>query len=135
MKRKREKKVELRTVGDPPPKRRLAPVPIIVELSGDGWVQVYGPEHVRPIVINRLDNEVPPAIAADMATLADLYHELELPRSHRPWYWPVHVLATGIIRRRTPESDRRRHANMEVIHEARAIHDELVARQKEKAMA
>lgn len=133
MKNKRGKKVVLRTVGAPEPKRRPATVPIIIELHADGWVEVYGPEQVRPIIINRFDDESPPAVSADMATLADFYHELELPRSHRPWYWPVYVLATGMVRRRTPEGDRRRRENLELIHGARTIHDELLDRKKERA--
>ncbi|HLA86229.1 MAG TPA: hypothetical protein VJL29_15685 [Thermoguttaceae bacterium] len=129
------RRIVLRTAGEPEPARRPEAVPVVVELHSDGFVQVFGPRHVRPVIVDRFDDSGPPEIQADMATLADLYHELELPRLHRLFYWPVHVLAVGMVRRRTPEGERRRQESLSMIRECASIHTELLERQKGRVSA
>jgi len=128
-------RVTLRTTGEREPARRPETVPVIVELAGDGWVTVFGPRHVRPVIVSRFDDDMPAAISADLATLDDLFHELELPRQHRPFYWPVHVIATGRVRRRVPEGERRRQERLMFVRELQSIRAELLERQKGRVSA
>ena len=130
---RRTKTIHLRTTERPKRERRPDPVPCIIELHADGFVQVYGPRHLRVVIINRMDvDDDPVAIRATMATLAEEYHTLELPRPHREFYGTNHVLATGNVCRRTPESDRRRKESLDFIGACRQFHDEHVAPKREK---
>ena len=133
MKRRRTKTVILRTGDRPRPAPRPASVPVVVELSADGFVQVFGPRHVRVVILNRLDVDDDPApIRATMASLADAFHLLELPRRHREYYGTNHILATGNVARRTPEGDRRRKENLDFIHDCQQFQDDHVLPKRKK---
>jgi len=107
---------------------------VVVELSADGFVQVFGPRHLRVVILNRLDVDNDPApIRSAMATLADEYHALELPRRHREYYSTNHLLANGNVTRRTPEGDRRRKESLDFIRACRKFRDQHIPkREKER---
>jgi hypothetical protein len=108
----RTKTIRLRTVDRPKPEPRPAPIPIIVEVFADGFIQVYGPPHVRVVVLNHFADEG----SADLHSTIDEYHELELPRLHRPIYDTRRIVAMGNMKRRTIEGEAKRRWELAVVH-------------------
>ena len=105
------RRVVLRTTDKPKPEPRENLVPIIIEVSADGWIQVYGPAQVRPVIFNRLVASQP-----EEADLVDEFHELDLPRNYRQFYFPKYLLKTHFIDRRTVDKETRRRERL-------ALHD------------
>lgn len=97
--------VFLRSHDRPKPERRPEPCPVIAELWPDGFVQIFGPKHIRVAVLNHFEDEG----GQDLENLIEEFHTEELPRTHRPFYEPRHILAMANVERRTIES----HANTE----------------------
>jgi hypothetical protein len=81
---------------------------VLVVLHPDGYVEVFGSEAVRPVVVNRLDSTADP-------NLVDRYVEAQIPRSHKGLFFPGNVRATGFLERRTAEAEFRRLAMMETV--------------------
>ena len=74
--------------------RRPRPVPVLVVLHSDGYVEVFGSDAVRPVVVNRLDSCADPL-------LIDEYLETQIPRSHRPIHLPRCLRGTGSLEQLT----------------------------------
>ena len=91
--------------------RRLRSVPVLVVLHPDNYVEVFGPDHVQVVVVNRLDSE------AD-ATLIDQYLEGQIPRAHQAIYFPRNLRGTGLLERITTSSESCR---LDALNELREI--------------
>jgi hypothetical protein len=72
----------------------------VVQLYSDGYVEVYGPDHVDVRVVNRL-HIGNPANASDV----DAYHERQLPQRYREVMFPRNLRAAGQCRKITPEQE------------------------------
>ena len=110
------RRITLRSTDRPKPPAREKSVPIIIEAAADGFIQVYGPRHVRPIIFDRLV-----ARRAEEAELVEHFHELELPRPYREFYFPKHVLKTHLIEKRTLEKEIQRRERLVELHAYQAI--------------
>lgn len=82
--------------------------PVLVVLSCDGFVEVYGPPDVGVRVVNRLC-----VSSKETALLADSYLDAMLPKSYRRWYWPRHLRGGGLLRKATAEDELQRRLDLE----------------------
>jgi hypothetical protein len=73
---------------------------VLVVLHPDGWIEVYGDDHVDARVVQRLDigDETPAT-----ATLLDEYIIGAVPRCYRSLYFANKLRATGTVEKVTPE--------------------------------
>ena len=78
--------------------RRPRPVPVLIVVHPDQFIEVYGPDGVRPVVVNRLDSCADPL-------LVDEYLESQIPRSHRGIHLPEYLKGTGNVERQTAEDE------------------------------
>lgn len=90
--------------------------PVLVVASADGFLEVYGPHEVRPLVVNRLK-----VSAAETALLADAYMDSTLPRKWRQWYWPRHLRGGGLVRETTAEDELQRRLDLEWLKGCRVL--------------
>lgn len=113
------RRVVLHATDRPRPPAREKPVPVIVEVAADGWIQVYGADNVRVHVFNRLriDN-------AAMADDVDEFHLLDMPRPYRQLYFPRHVRATGLVEKRTVEAEYLRREKLKTLREFQRMADD-----------
>ncbi|MCX7424415.1 MAG: hypothetical protein NTW96_02065 [Planctomycetia bacterium] len=113
----RTKTITLRTVDRPKPEPRLAPIPIIVEVFADGFVQVYGPPHVRAVVFNHFADDG----GAALHNTIDEYHALELSHLHRPLYDPRRIIGMGNTKPRTIEGEANRQWDLAFLRGLREV--------------
>ena len=114
--RKKTRRIVLRSTGRPKPAPREKPVPVIIEVAADGFLTIYGPRHVRPIVFNRLV-----AVRPEEANIVDAFHEFEIPRPFREVYCPRNVLKTHNIERRTLEKEITRRERLAMLRDFRGL--------------
>ena len=96
--------------------KRQPPCPCIVELSSDGFVQVYGPVQLRVRVIVRLHVK-----SGRTATNLEYLNRLRLPRSHKEYYEPRHVRASGQCEKITIQSEAKRLDDLALLHTIREV--------------
>ena len=101
--KRKTRRVALRSVDRPKPPAREKPIPNIIEVFADGWIQIFGPRHVRPVVFDGLI-----AARPEEADVVDMFHEHEVPRVHREFYFPKFLLKTHLVEKRTLEKEVRR---------------------------
>lgn len=119
--KKKTRRVVLQTTTKPKRPPRKEPEYVIVELCGDGWVQIYAEDHIRFHVFNRL-HSTDPARANDV----DEFHALDdMSRQHRRLYFPRHLRATGQVEKRTVEAEYNRRENLKTLHEYQQLADDL----------
>ena len=121
------RRIVLRSADRPKPAPRKPPEHVIVELCGDGWVQVYSADNVRVHVFNRL-HIADPAMANDV----DEFHSLEMARPYRHLYFPRHVRATGLIEKRTIEAEYLRREKLKTLREFQQLGDDIKEGKKQK---
>jgi len=77
-----------------------------VVLFSDGWIEVYGPDTLDVLVVNRLHVTSP-----DTGKLADEYIDATIPPAYREVCRPGNLRAVGQCRKVTAEDEiDRRHA-------------------------
>lgn len=72
---------------------RPEPSYVVVELHGDGYVQVYGPRHVRARIVQRPVTNIQDRARA--ASLIDEWIALNMPIPYRDIYFPSSCRASG----------------------------------------
>jgi hypothetical protein len=77
-----------------PPKARVR---VLVVLSSNGFVEIFGPPEVDAHVAQRLD--VPP----ECEIKAEEYLDATLPKRYRDLFFPGKVRAIGLVQKITPE--------------------------------
>ena len=108
--KEKTRRVALRSTDKPKPAPRDKPVPIIIEVASDGFLQIYGPSHIRPVIFNRLVASRP-----EEAGVVDEFHELEIPRWGREFYFPKHILKIHNIEPRTVAKETRRRESLAML--------------------
>ena len=108
--KKRTRRVVLRSTERPKPAPREKLIPVIIEVAADGFLTVFGPRHIRPIIFNRLV-----AVQPEEADLVDEFHELELPRPYRELYSLRHILKTHNIAHRTVDGETQRRERLAML--------------------
>ena len=119
-KKKRNRRITLQSATKPkrPPRKPLEHA--IVELFGDGWIQVYAADNVRVHVFNRLHIGSPA-----MVNNVDEFHSLDMPRPYREIYFPRNIRATGLLEKRTIEGEYLRREKLKTLQEYRQLADDI----------
>ena len=108
----KHRRISLWITEGPKPPPREKPVPVLVEVAVDGFLTIYGPKHVRPVVFNRLVVN-----CSEGATLVDQFHELDFPIAYRQFYCPRHILKTHNAERRTVAGETRRRQQLATLRD------------------
>lgn len=117
----KRKTIVLRTKDAPKPPRRPEPCPAIIEVEHDGYFSVYGPDHLRVAIVNKMADEDSPELVSQI----EAFHLEELPRSHRQYYQPRFIRATGLVDRRTIQSEANVQNELAMLRGIRAVGESL----------
>ena len=118
--KQKPRRVALRSHERPRPEPRKPSEHVVVEIFGDGWIQVYAADNVHVHIFNRLRINNP-----TMADDVDEFHLLDMPRPYREIYFPRNIRATGLLEKRTIKGEYLRREKLKVLREYQNLAEDL----------
>ncbi|MBN2023914.1 MAG: hypothetical protein JW809_14115 [Pirellulales bacterium] len=83
----------------------------------DGFIRVFGPKHVRAVVVDLIDDHDDPTLA----NLTEQYAALEVPRAHRSVFDERFLRAIHFPRHRTIDGEVDLRAKLSALRELREL--------------
>jgi len=105
------------------------PATVLVEIAADGFITVYGDQHVQVRIINR-----PIASNAENGCRLDELIGWILPWRYREIYWPGNVRTYGHIQRMTLAGVQHRVAQQEIVESIGALNGQHQTRKQAKVL-
>jgi hypothetical protein len=92
---------------------------VLIVLSADGFVELFGERGIEALVALRLD------VPQHCEAAADTYLTATLPRRWRDLFYPGKLRATGLVEKLTPEQALSTLHKLQELRELRALREDL----------